>query len=175
MTRLGHVVRVLALASFGATTACGSDADGDGSSGASSDDSCGIAVTVSGVSNESIDIEDIQACITSTSIGAYLAFAPPTRSAFDAIILDISTVEPGMTATAVPASLSLDHEDGTNFEPMGCSVDIGRNSFEGTDEYGADNYRVEGTGSCAEPGVVDTRSISVVGLFRFVATLGWQN
>ena len=57
---------------------------------------------------------------------------------------------------------------------MGCTADVTENAFSETTE-GGDVYRVAGEGSCAAPGIVGDRSVSVVGSFRFVAPIRWQN
>jgi len=57
---------------------------------------------------------------------------------------------------------------------MGCAVDVTENAFDETTE-GGDVYRVVGDGSCSAPGTSGDRSVNVVGSFRFIARVRWQN
>ncbi|HEX6766330.1 MAG TPA: hypothetical protein VF103_12650 [Polyangiaceae bacterium] len=172
---LEAALRIASLSSVLAMTACGSSddgGDGSGRGGADPTDTCGIDVTLSGDAMFDSDLDTTTTCITSTTLGPYVAYTPGRPGDIAAIELSVSSLEAGRTGTAVPASLTIDHTDGAEFVATGCSVDVSENALHEMTDV-SDSYRVVGTGSCSGPGVVDARSISVVGFFRFVATFSW--
>jgi hypothetical protein len=109
----------------------------------------------------------------STMPGAYTAFTP-TEDGEIAIRIAFPELDPGIPAAATPQPVRIDLADGTQFSPMGCMGDVTQNALDEATPDG-DIYRVSGEGSCDAPGVSGDRSIEVVGTFRFVALIRWQN
>ena len=160
-----------------ALTACGSDGDaGDGSSTTSSESTCRLAISLSGAETFQSDLDDGMSCITAynLTLGARVAYSPTSGGDVAYVALAFPALEPGQPAASIDLPMTIAHVDRTEFSPTGCVADVTENTFEETTE-GGDVYRVVGEGSCDMPGLAGDRSLSVVGFFRFIAGIRWQN
>ncbi|HEX6278109.1 MAG TPA: hypothetical protein VFZ53_33925 [Polyangiaceae bacterium] len=110
-----------------------------------------------------------------TAPGAYVGFGPAPVDEVATITMSFPELEPGETASSLALPIVVHHTDRTQFSPMGCVVNVAGNAFDETTDAGDDVYRVSGDGSCATPGTSGDRSVAVVGTFRFVAPIRWQN
>jgi len=170
-----RVTRVFAVATALAGVACGSGSDGGGSSNVANE-RCALDITVTGDANLELDFDDSISCLTAytTTPGAYVGFGPAPVDEVAIVTLSFPELEPGETASSLAVPLAIHHADRTQFSPMGCVVDVTENAFDETVE-GGDVYRVSGRGSCSTPGTNGARSVAVLGSFRFVAPIRWQN
>ncbi len=162
-------------------TACGSDGDGSGDGGTggapgSATDRCGLDITISGDATLELDFDDILTCATAYTLtpGAQVYYGPTPVRDIGAVEFSFPELVPGQTATALSLPTTIHHADRTQFSPTGCVADITGNDFSETTEAG-DIYRVAGEGSCSGPGVSGDRTVTVVGNFRFIAGIRWQN
>ena len=176
-----HGVRALTLAFAIVATACGSDgADGSGGTGGTGstnpNDTCALDITVSGDANLELDLDDEITCLTAytTTPGAYVGFGPAPVDEVALVAMSFPELEPGETVASLELPVTIHHADRTQFSPMGCAIDVTENAFDETTE-GGDVYRVVGDGTCSAPGTTGDRSVSVVGFFRFIARVRWQN
>jgi hypothetical protein len=177
MNRSFSLLRRLAAAiSLVATTACGSNDDSGGDGGQSTGARCRLAMTVSGAAMFTSELDDPMSCITAYSLtpGAYVGYGSSNTGDVGSVSLRFPELEPGQVAASIQLPVEIHHVDGTEFDPVGCVADVTENAFSETTDAG-DVYRVAGEGSCEAPGVVGDRSISVVGFFRFLAPIRWQN
>jgi len=172
--------RAASIAVAVSTMGCGSGGDDGGSGGAGAGNhnqgTCDLALTLSGDSTFHSDLDDSMACLSTigSGAGAYVAYAPTANDEVTIVELSLPELMATQTGNGQRTVLTITLADDTEFSLMGCTATISQNSFVEMDEF-ASRYHVVGEGSCPEAAVNGTRSISVVGFFRFVATLGWAN